>query len=433
MKNFEAFGLHPSLLKVLNQKKIHQPTEIQVQSIPFLLKHEGDFLGRSATGTGKTLAFALPLLHNIDSKKGIIQAVVLVPTRELCEQVGNQLIDLSSEMFSLKVEAIYGGVPLKAQIHELSNGVQVLVATPGRLVDLINRNVINLSFLKYVVFDEADEMLLKGFTTDIDKILSVTDRSFSTWLFSATMPEGISHIVKKYLNKELVKIQVDKNKKTNQSIVHYAVKVSPDEKLSVLLHYLSCFSNQRGVVFCRTKSGVQKLYKQLSSHKISSGAIHGDLPQGLRNKVMDQYREGNIDVLIATDVAARGVDVQEVSYVIQYQTPDTKEAYIHRSGRTSRVGNEGVCYTLVFDDELTKFQSLINELAIEVEWLEKPKEKDQLINKAILWAKKVAKEKLVSTHLSEHELFAFKNALNHLSKEELLEKLIANKIRELQN
>lgn len=433
MKSFSSSKLHPQIIRVLDDKGIIVPSEIQAKTIPLLLDHEGDFVGRSATGTGKTFAFGAPLLSKIDANSGVIQAVVLVPTRELCEQVGNELIGLGKFIDGLKIESIYGGVSLKSQIHELSNGVQVIVATPGRLMDLVKRKVVHLSGLKYLIFDEADEMLLKGFQTDIDGILESSSRSYSTWLFSATMPQDLSAIVNKYLKKSLKKVLIGEDDKTNSGIEHLAIELEPEDKLTVLLHYLARFEDKRGVIFCRTKSGVQKLYKQLSANKFSCGALHGSLPQGLRSKVIDQYKEGHINILIATDVASRGMDVDDLSFVIQYHLPDTKEAYTHRSGRTSRAGKSGISLTFIFPEESKQLDMYDRKLRLNLNYLSLPNEKDQLINKAILWGRKIAKTKPISKdNLDGASRQDFFNTVNHLSKEELLEKMLATYLREQQ-
>jgi ATP-dependent RNA helicase DeaD len=430
MQDFSSIKLPASILKVFKEKGIVSPTEIQAKTIPVLLKHEGDFVGRSATGTGKTFAYGAPLLSRIEPKSGTIQAVVLVPTRELCEQVGNELIGLAKYMEGLKIQAIYGGVPLKAQIHELRNGVQVIVATPGRLMDLVQRQVVHLSTLNFIVFDEADEMLLKGFRTDIDRILARTKRSYSSWLFSATMPNEINGIIKKYLNKKLIKTLLGKAELTNEGIEHWAIELEAEEKLNILLYYLTRFGKQKGTIFCRTKSGVQKLYKQLSANKFSCGAVHGDLPQGLRNKVMDQYRNGYINILIATDVAARGLDVDGVSFVIQYHHADSTNSYTHRSGRTSRTGNKGISLTFIFAEEREKMNTIEKALNLNLKYQTRPEIKDQLVNKAILWGRKIAKEKPLGEQLDRINKQAFKEELNHLSKDEILEKILAHYLRD---
>lgn len=433
MKNFSSSSLSIDIVKALADQNIETPTEIQAKCIPALMKHNGDFIGRSATGTGKTFAYGIPLISKIDSSRGELQAVVLVPTRELCEQVGAELERLVKYLPKIQIESIYGGVSLKGQIHNLSNGTQVIVATPGRLMDLVQRKVVHPETLNYVVFDEADEMLLKGFRTDIDKILAVAKRNYSTWLFSATMPTEIKGIIKKYLHKDLVRVMTDEAKGTNKGIKHQYIVLAAEEKLSVLLHFLKASQGEQGIIFCRTKSGVQKLYKQLSANKFSCGAIHGDLPQGLRNKVMEQFRAGHINFLIATDVAARGVDVDDIGVVLQYHLPETTEAYTHRSGRTSRAGKTGLSVTFVFEEEKEKLFHIEKELKLKLQAVPIPSVKDQLVNKAMLWANKIAKSKPVGEKLDEATKKEFKDQLLHLSKDELLEKLLATYLREQQD
>ncbi|MGL1884906.1 MAG: DEAD/DEAH box helicase [Reichenbachiella sp.] len=433
MDNFSSININPAVTKFLEESGIHTPSEIQAKSIPVLLDHEGDFIGRSATGTGKTFAFGIPLLSKIDTTKGTIQGIVLVPTRELCEQVGSELMGLAKYLPEIKIESVYGGVALKNQIHDLSNGSHIIVATPGRLMDLVQRKVVNLETVDYVIFDEADEMLLKGFRTDIDKILATAKRNYATWLFSATMPTEIKGIVKKYLHKDLVRVLMDEAKGTNKGIKHQYVVISAEEKQNVLLHFLKANGEDKAIIFCRTKSGVQKLFKQLSTNKFSCGAIHGDLPQGLRNKVMDQFRAGQINFLIATDVAARGVDVEDVATVFQYHLPDLADSYTHRSGRTSRAGKTGTCLTFVFREEKEKLELIAAELKIKMELLPVPSEKDQLVDKAIIWGGKIAKSKPVGDKLDEAAKKEFKEQLMHLSKDELLEKLLGTYLREEQD
>ncbi len=427
MNSFSESKLSEGIKNQLENKGFSTPTEIQSKAIPVLLEHEGDFVARSATGTGKTIAFGAPLLSRIITFNLSVQAVVLVPTRELCEQVGQELSYLADGNPNLKVEAVYGGVSLKSQVKDLQ-GAQVIVATPGRMLDLVERGAIKLSLLKFVVFDEADEMLLTGFRNDIDKILNSANRKYNSWLFSATMPDEINSIIRNYLNKDLIKVTVGKKQKTNLDIDHQAIEVSAEQKQSILFHLLNQFNGQKGIIFCRTKSGVQKLYKQLSAQKIKSGAIHGDLPQGLRNKVMDQFREGHISILVATDVASRGLDIEDISFVIQYHVPDTTDIYTHRSGRTSRAGNTGTSITLIFKEEKEKFTEIYEELSIDVKFLPTPTEQDQILNNAILWARRVAKQKPIGEDLSHESKEAFKGELKHLSKDEILEKLLAKVI-----
>jgi len=326
MTDFKSLGVEFDVVNSILEKGISTPTKVQATSIPVLLKHTGDFSCRAATGTGKTLAFGIPVLQRIDATKKEIQAIIIVPTRELCIQVGEEIKAVSAGLDGVSVAAIYGGISIKSQTKDLNPETQVVVATPGRLMDLIERKLVDLSAVQYCILDEADKLLLTGFKADIDKVLSAVKSEYVTWLFSATMPEAVQEVIETRLTKDL----------------------------NVLLHYLEKYSGNKSIVFCRTKAGVQKLYKQLSANKFKSGAIHGDLPQGIRNRVMEQFKAGQIDILLATDVASRGVDVENVSHVIQYHLADTKDSYLHRVGRTSRAGKTGTAVTFVFKEEQEK-------------------------------------------------------------------------------
>ena len=429
IQDFDSLGIQQRTVQFLHSKGIHKPTEIQAKAIPLLRTHVGDFAARSATGTGKTFTYGIPLVERVEVSKGKIQAVVLVPTRELCEQVGQELTQLASTVEGLKVQAIYGGVPIKTQIHDLSNGVQILVATPGRLMDLVERKIVRLQDLDTVVFDEADEMLLKGFQKDIDRILDTTDRSYNSWLFSATMPDAIHILIKNHLQRNLKKIRIGEDISTNQEIVHRAVVLRAEEKQSVLLYYLTRFGNQQGIVFCRTKSGVQKLHRQLSKNKFKCGAVHGDLPQGLRSKVMQQFRDGHINLLLATDVAARGIDITAVRFVIQYHHADSAVSYTHRRGRTSRIGDSGISLTFLFETEEEKMQEIAAQLKLDMEYVDVPGFEEQLMNKALLEARKIAREKPLGDLIDDESRAAYKRELAHLSKDELLEKMLAAYLR----
>ncbi len=433
MRSFKELGVEEQILQAITDKEISNPTEVQQKVIPALQSHTGDFTCRAATGTGKTIAFGVPLLQRISTDESKIQAIVLVPTRELCEQVGNELKSLLTHKSGIHVAAIYGGISLKSQTKELKTETHVIVATPGRMIDLLERKIVNLSALKIVVLDEADKMLLTGFSADIDKILTFTRNDFRTWLFSATLPVEVKSVIESRLTHELKSVEIGEESKTNEGITHEFIELIPEDKLSILLHYLEKFASKKSIVFCRTKSGVQKLYKQLSANKFKSGAIHGDLPQGLRNKVMDQFRAGHINILLATDVASRGVDISNVSHVIQYHIPDTATSYLHRSGRTSRAGETGTSLTFVFEEEKTKLVEIQEELGFELNAINTPSEADQLVNRAVLWARKVAKEKPIPADLLDSQSREeFKTELKHLSSDELLEKLLATYLRDHQ-
>ena len=433
MKTFTKTKVHEGIRKVLEEKGIKKTTEVQEVTIPILLTHDGDFVCRSATGTGKTYAFGIPLLQRIKGDKKHIQALIIVPTRELCEQMGKEVQALSAYMEDVHVAAIYGGISLKSQTKDLTPDTQVLIATPGRLMDLIERKMVDLSALQYCILDEADKMLLTGFKADIDKILVNVKSEYVTWLFSATMSAEVQEIIETRLIKNRKQVEIGDANQTSEGISHEYLELIPEQKLNVLLHYLEKYSGNRSIVFCRTKSGVQNLYKQLSANKFKSGAIHGDLPQGLRNKVMEQFKAGSIDILLATDVASRGVDVDDISHVIQYHLPETRDSYLHRSGRTSRAGKTGTAITFVFEEEKKKLLEIQSELNFELTQIPLPSAQDQLINRAILWARKVAKEKPVPPELvPQIHRDEFRAEIEHLSTEELSEKLMAVYLRDSQ-
>lgn len=433
MKTFTKTKVHECIRKILEEKGIKKTTEVQEVTIPILLTHDGDFVCRSATGTGKTYAFGIPLLQRIKGDKKHIQALIIVPTRELCEQMGKEMQALAAYMKDVHVAAIYGGISLKSQTKDLTPDTQVLIATPGRLMDLIERKMVDLSALQYCILDEADKMLLTGFKADIDKILVNVKSEYVTWLFSATMSAEVQEIIETRLIKNRKQVEIGDANQTSEGISHEYLELIPEQKLNVLLHYLEKYSGNRSIVFCRTKSGVQKLYKQLSANKFKSGAIHGDLPQGLRNKVMEQFKAGSIDILLATDVASRGVDVDDISHVIQYHLPETRDSYLHRSGRTSRAGKTGTAITFVFEEEKKKLLEIQSELNFELTQIPLPSAQDQLINRAILWARKVAKEKPVPPELvPQIHRDEFRAEIEHLSTEELSEKLMAVYLRDSQ-
>ncbi len=430
MKSFIELGVEDQILQAISDKGISDATEVQKKVIPALQSHSGDFTCRAATGTGKTIAFGVPLINRISAQESKVQAIVLVPTRELCEQVGNELKSLTTHKPEIKIAAIYGGISLKSQTKELKNDTHVIVATPGRMMDLLDRKLVNLSALKLVVLDEADKMLLTGFSADVDKILTYSRNEYATWLFSATLPVEVKSVIETRLTNNLQSIEVGEEGKTNEGITHEYIELVPEDKLNILLHYLEKYTKEKSIIFCRTKSGVQKLYKQLSANKFKSGAIHGDLPQGLRNKVMDQFREGHINILLATDVASRGVDISNVSHVIQYHIPDTSTSYLHRSGRTSRAGKTGTSLTFVFEEEKKRLLEMQTMLGFDLKSISKPSEADQMVNRAVLWARKVAKEKPIAPELLDSQSRSeFKHELTHLSTDELLEKLLAVYLR----
>ena len=405
---------------------ITHPTEIQEKAIPFLLEKKVDLIGQAHTGTGKTIAFGIPLLEKLQGGHTLPQALIMVPTRELGAQIAESLMSYSTQMENVSIEKILGGSSLKSNIKAMNRPTDIVVATPGRIIDLLERNAIDLSEVDYVVLDEADEMLNKGFRDAIVQILKKTKSTKSTWLFSATMPTSIKSLVNDHLKKGYREVKIKDTKEVRGQISHQYIVVDPIEKLETLSHFLNEHEGERGIIFCRTKAGVNKLHKQMAVNRFSSGAVHGDLPQGLRDKVMNQFREGNIKLLIASDVVARGIDIKDISFVVNYQFPDVAEYYTHRSGRTGRAGEDGVSLSILFEEELEKFKEIEEELALDFQRIEKPSDYDLIANNVVTWAKRLAK---VKPQVSDLELRKkVSDVLTNYSKEELIDRLITSEL-----
>ncbi len=365
MTTFSDLGITQELIQGLKDKNIITPTEIQKKAIPFLLENGTDLIAQAQTGTGKTAAYGLPLLQKVDNQASYIQALILSPTRELGQQIAKQLFHYTKYSSKVFVEAVYGGAPIDNQISALRRPTHIVVATPGRLVDLLQRKAIDLSHVKIVVLDEADEMLSMGFKKDIDHILAQTHGKKNTWLFSATIPDGLKDIIKNYMSSTAHKIQVDKKNQVNKDIEHHFVHCdSIDDKLDVLLYFLKTQAENRGIIFCKTKNATQILAKQLIAKNIPTDALHGDLLQKERDKVMRAFKNENLRILVSTDVAARGIDVENLSYVVHYQLPDELEYYTHRSGRTARAGKKGISMILATDQELKQVKNIEKTLGI---------------------------------------------------------------------
>lgn len=428
-KQFSELGLSNPIVQALTELKIVEPTEIQQKVIPQLLDTTTDIVGLAKTGTGKTAAFGLPLLQLIQIEKTAIQAVVLVPTRELGHQIHSNLEQFSKNIEGISIAATCGGIPIKPQIERLKTPTHIVVATPGRLIDLIQRKAIDLKQTQFLVLDEADEMvsILKE---SLDEIVAELPKKHRTLLFSATLPGTIKQLIQNYLSKNVVEISANMETIGNQGIDHQYIVVDPIEKLNVLMHFLNSRDGERGIIFCKTKAAVNKLAKNLAINKFSSGAIHGSLSQGIRDRIMGQFREGHINVLIATDLAARGIDVADVSFVINYHLPDVYEAYVHRSGRTARAGAKGLSLTVLQAEEVAEIADFEKELGIQFSEFKKPTEASIEENNTFLWAKKIFKTK--PNHDLDAELKTkVKTIFHHLTKEELIEKLLANHLQQI--
>ena len=425
---FSGLGLESFLIDALDVLDIKTPTSIQTKAIPVILNQKQDVVALAKTGTGKTAGFGLPLLQGIDTQNNSIQAIVLAPTRELGQQIFKNFTDFSSKKPEISIASIVGGIPIKPQIERLKKDTHVVIATPGRLIDLIQRDAIDISETSLLVLDEADEMIAV-LKEGLDTIIASLPKKRRTLLFTATMPGSIKQMVQNYLSKHVVDIQADMETLGHQGIDHQYVVVKPIEKLEVLMHFLNTKEGQRGIIFCKTKAAVNKLAKKLAINKFSSGALHGSLTQGIRDRIMGQFREGHIDILIATDLAARGIDVKQISYVVQYHLPDTYDAYVHRSGRTARAGAKGLSLSVIQEEELADIPDLEQELSISFSKMEKVDALAIEENNTILWARKIFKakpNKAISTDLKT----AVKTVFHHLTKDELIEKLMANQLQQ---
>ena len=357
MKSFESLGLSRGLVESVLQIGFEIPTPIQEKAIPVLLKGNRDFVGLAQTGTGKTAAFGLPLLELVDDNSRDTQALVLAPTRELGLQITSDLENFSEKFKKFNIVAVYGGSSISEQIRKVKKGAQIIVATPGRLIDLIDRKAINLSSIQYVVLDEADEMLNMGFKEDLDKILSFTPEEKNTWLFSATMPREVKSIMKNYMS-DPFELTVGEQNVGNVNIEHTYVMVQEKDKYPALKRILDYNPEIFGLIFCRTRIDTQRIAEMLMKDGYNADALHGDLTQQQRDRVMMKFRQRSLQILVATDVAARGIDVEDITHVIHMNIPDEMEFYTHRSGRTARAGKKGISIAMISKRELGRVRQL---------------------------------------------------------------------------
>jgi ATP-dependent RNA helicase DeaD len=423
MALFEELGLQENLLKSVSELGFTQPTPIQEKAIPVLLSGTKDLIGLAQTGTGKTAAFGLPLLQLIETGKKFPQALIICPTRELCLQIVNEVELFKKHLHGVHVVAVYGGASISMQIRDIRRGVQIVVATPGRLIDLIERKAINLGEIKYVVLDEADEMLNMGFQDDIEFILQNTPQRDSTWLFSATMPPEIRHVSKRYM-KEPVEITVGKKNTANKNIDHQYFVTQAQHRYETLKRLIDFNPGIYGIIFTRTKAEAQEISEKLTREGYDIDALHGDLSQQQRNKVMDEFRDKTLQLLIATDVAARGIDVQGITHVINFELPDDVEVYTHRSGRTGRAGKTGVCMSIVHAREISKIRQIERMVQVPFHKLEIPSGKDVCRKQFFYFM-----DKLLQTDISHGDYETYVPMLNEkfqdISKEEVLKRVAA--------
>jgi len=357
MTKFEALGLNSALLNAITDLGFETPSEVQEKSIPLLLEDEIDLVALAQTGTGKTAAFGFPLIQKIDSQSRTTQGLILSPTRELCLQITKEIQLYSKYVKGLNTVAIYGGASITDQARQIKRGAQIVVATPGRMKDMIGRGIIDISKIDYCILDEADEMLNMGFYEDIKDILSNTPKDKSTWLFSATMPREVATIAKKFMHNPR-EITVGTKNSGVDTVQHEYYVVGGRDRYSALKRLSDANPGIFSVVFCRTKRDTQRVAEKLIEDGYNAGALHGDLSQNQRDLVMNSFRKKQIQMLVATDVAARGIDVDDITHVINYQLPDEIETYTHRSGRTGRAGKSGISMVIVTRSELRKIHAI---------------------------------------------------------------------------
>jgi ATP-dependent RNA helicase DeaD len=429
LNNFEKLGLSSSIIEVLDQMGFTDPTPIQKKAIPQLLQNDPtDFIGLAHTGTGKTAAFGLPLIDMVDAENRSIQALIMAPTRELGQQIAQQLNFFSEKHKKLTVEVVYGGADISRQIKALKNPVQILVATPGRLLDLIRRKALKLEEVSYVVLDEADEMLNMGFKEDIDQILSFTGDDRSIWLFSATMPPDIRKLVKKYMAGP-IEVSIDTQEKINRDISHKYVTTKTANKLPALRRFLDIQPDMRGILFCRTKRETQQIADELSSLGYGVEALHGDLTQAQRDAVMKRFRARSMQLLIATDVAARGIDVNDLTHVLHHTLPDQLEGYTHRSGRTGRAGKKGVSLAFINPREGKRITELEKKNNVTFERITVPGVDELKSSRINHWANLIVNTKV--DERSGEIIKELHGKFAHLSKEDLLKRLITTQLDHL--
>ena len=353
MSEFKKIGLEENLVLAVEKMGFETPSEVQSKTVPILLEKDTDLVALAQTGTGKTAAFGLPMIQKIDVNSKTTQGLILSPTRELCLQITNEIKQYGQFYKGLNVTAIYGGASITDQARSVKRGAQIIVATPGRMKDMIKRKLVDISQIKYSVLDEADEMLNMGFYEDITDILSFTPDEKNTWLFSATMPREVSSIAKKFMNNP-IEITVGTKNVGSDQVSHEYYLVKSSDRYVALKRLVDANPHIFSVIFCRTKRDTQKVAEKLIEDGYNAGALHGDLSQGQRDLVMKSFRNKQIQFLVATDVAARGIDVDNITHVINYQLPDEIETYTHRSGRTGRAGKTGISLVIISKSELRK-------------------------------------------------------------------------------
>jgi ATP-dependent RNA helicase DeaD len=419
---FSETGLNKNIQKAITDLGFDTPTPIQQESIPYLLENETDLIALAQTGTGKTAAFGLPVLHKIEVERKLPQAIILCPTRELCLQIAKDMESFAKYTKGLKITAVYGGASIMPQIKSLKSGTQIVVGTPGRVIDLINRKSLKLQDIEFVVLDEADEMLNMGFKEDLDTILAETPAEKQTLLFSATMPKEVMRISKNYMNNPKT-IEVASRNEGAKNIEHHYYMVQARDRYKALRRICDINPEIYGIVFCRTRRETADVADKLMQDGYSADAIHGELSQAQRDNVMGKFRKKKIQLLVATDVAARGIDINELTHVINYNLPDDNEIYVHRSGRTGRAGNKGISIIIAHSREGRKLKSIEKMIKRDLKLMKVPNG-DEICQIQLM---KLI-DKVVATdvnHQIDKYLPSIEEKLAHLDKEGIIKHFVS--------
>ena len=429
LDSFDTLGLSAPILKAIGQLGFDTPTDIQSQAIPQLLQGDSDFIGLAQTGTGKTAAFGLPLLDHLDATDDSVQALILAPTRELGQQIAEQIDLFSKHLKGIKSVAVYGGANISTQISQLKRPRHVVIATPGRLIDLVKRKALKLDQIKYLVLDEADEMLNMGFKDELDTILEFTPDSKKTWLFSATMPREIRRMVKQYMESPF-EVSVDPKTTVNANIEHKYAVVKQSDKTEAMGRFLELEPDLYGVVFCRTRRDTQALAEDLLKMGFRADALHGEMSQPQRDRVMNRFKNRDLQVLVATDVAARGIDVNDLTHVFHHSLPSEQAYYTHRSGRTARAGKKGISLAFISNREKGYINRMAREMDISFEAVDVPGAEEIVQARMMKWASDVLDQKAFDR--VPFDLIVQMNLLfEETPKDELIARLVARELARL--
>lgn len=430
MTTFKELGLSEPVLRVLDELGFENPTQIQEKSIPMLLQADRDFIGLAQTGTGKTGAFGIPLVELVDPSTEATQALIIAPTRELGQQIAEQFQKFGKYMDHVNILCVYGGASIDTQIKALKRKTQhIIVATPGRLIDLVKRKAVHLESVNAVVLDEADEMLNMGFKEDIDHILSYTPEDKLTWLFSATMPKEIRRIVNTYME-DPFEVKIDQDQTVNKNIIHQYVRVKGRDKDEALARFLDAYPDMRGVVFCRTRRDTQTVAESLLKRKYRADALHGDLSQAQRDRVMGRFKKHDLQVLVATDVAARGIDVDDLTHVIHHSLPEDAAYYTHRSGRTARAGKKGTSIAFASSRDFYRISDFERQLDIEFEGIKVPGVEAISNIRMEHWINEILASQ-ADKKVDEDAMEMVNTAFKDYTKEDLLAKLVSIQLKKL--